>query len=180
VKKVALVIPLSVMLVACGNAAPTPDISAIQTQAARDVIATITALAPTPTLLPTATKVPTPTATETHNPTETSTPIPPSPTPTPIPPTSTPANTPLPTPMPTSTPLPTPTPTETPSPTPLPPTEVPPTSTPGAGWDCNGDLYNCGDFSTCEEVKSYFRACPGDPSRLDGDKDGIPCESLCK
>lgn len=172
-KKVALVIALSVMLVACGNAAPTPDISAIQTQAARDVIATVTALpsgswkeAPTPTLVRTATKVPTPTATETHNPTETSTPIPPSPTPTPIPPTSTPANTPLPTPMPTSTPLLTPTPTDTP--------------TPRTDWDCSGDLYNCDYFTSCDEVMVYWYACPGDSSHLDRDKDGIPCESLCK
>jgi len=173
VKKVALIIPLSVMLMACGGAAPTPDIPAIQTQAAKDVIATITALpsgsckeAPTPTLSPTATKVPTPTVTETHNPTETSTPIPPSPTPTPIPPTFTPTDTPLPTSTPTSTPLPTPTPTSTP--------------TPRTDWNCNGDLHNCGDFTSCDEVWVYWNACPGDPSHLDGDDDGKPCESLCK
>ena len=156
-KKVALIIPLGVMLVACGGAAPTLDIPAIQTQAARDVIATITAQAPSPTLPPTATKIPTPTATETPAPTETPTPIPPSPTPTSIPPTSTATNTPLPTPT--------------------------PTSIPKRGrkkWNCNGDLYNCSDFSSCEEVMDYWNACPGDPSHLDGDKDGIPCESLCK
>ena len=184
-KRVALVIPLSLMLAACGGAAPTPDISAIQTQAAQDVIATITALpsgsckeAPTPTLPPTATKIPTPTATETSTsltvtetptPAETATPTltTPSPTSTPIPPTSTPTNTPLPPPTPTSTPL----------PTPVPPTNTP---TPGTGWDCSGDLYNCSDFDSCEKVMEYFLACPGDPSRLDGDKDGVPCESLCK
>jgi len=166
VKKVALVIPLSVILVACGGATLTPDIPAIQTQAAQDVIATMTAQAPTPTLPPTAMTVPTPTATETPAPTETPTPMPASPTPTPISPTFTPTN----------TPLSTPTLTNTPPPTPVPPTNTP---SPGTGWDCNGDLYNCGDFSSCDKVMSYFLACPGDPSRLDGDKDGTPCESLC-
>ena len=199
-KKVALVIPLSAMLMACGGVAPTPDIPAIQTQAARDVIATITALpsgsckeAPSPwpkspaprragpgyqdgpTLPPTATKIPTPTATETPIPTETPTPMPPSPTPTPIPPTSTPTNTPPPTPTPTSTPLPTP--TNTPPPTPVPPTNTP---TPRTDWDCSGDLYNCDSFTSCDEVWVYWYTCPGDPSRLDRDKDGVACEGLCK
>jgi len=99
----------------------------------------------------------------------TATPIPSTPTPTPVPPTPT-----LP-PSPTDTPLP-------PTPTLIPPTptSIPPTPTPGTKWDCSGDLYNCPDFSSCEEVMDYFRACPGDPSRLDKDKDGVPCESLCQ
>jgi len=50
----------------------------------------------------------------------------------------------------------------------------------GATWNCVGNIYNCGDFSSCEEVMSYWEACPGDPSRLDGDHDGRPCESLCR
>jgi micrococcal nuclease len=54
-----------------------------------------------------------------------------------------------------------------------------PESTEGPSWSCVGNLYNCGDFSSCEEVMSYWQACPGDPSRLDGDHDGRPCESLC-
>lgn len=49
----------------------------------------------------------------------------------------------------------------------------------GTSWDCVGNIYNCGDFSSCDEVMSYWEACPGDPSRLDGDHDGRPCESLC-
>jgi len=156
-QKEIILIPLSVMLVACGSATPTPDIPAIQTQAAQDVITTITAQAPSPTLPPTATTIPTPTVTETPAPTET-------PTPTPIPPSPTATNTPLSTPTSTSTPLPTPT----------------NTPTPRTGWNCSGDLYNCSYFTSCDEVMSYFLACPGDPSRLDGDHDGIPCESLCK
>jgi len=43
-------------------------------------------------------------------------------------------------------------------------------------WNCAGNLYDCSDFSSREEVMSYFYACPGDPSRMDGDGDGIPCE----
>jgi hypothetical protein len=45
-------------------------------------------------------------------------------------------------------------------------------------WNCIGNRYNCGHFKTCEELMSYWNACPGDPSRLDGDNDGIPCESM--
>jgi len=55
-----------------------------------------------------------------------------------------------------------------------------PTPTPGATWNCVGNIYNCSDFSSCAEVMSYWNACPGDPSRLDGDNDGIPCEVLCQ
>jgi micrococcal nuclease len=55
-----------------------------------------------------------------------------------------------------------------------------PTPTSGTGWTCVGNIYNCGDFSSCAEVMSYWNACPGDPSRLDGDHDGRPCESLCQ
>lgn len=55
----------------------------------------------------------------------------------------------------------------------------PPTAPSGATWSCIGNIYNCGDFATCDEVMSYWNACPGDPSRLDGDHDGRPCESLC-
>lgn len=54
-----------------------------------------------------------------------------------------------------------------------------PTPTSGATWNCIGNIYNCSDFSSCAEVMSYWNACPGDPSRLDGDHDGVPCESLC-
>ncbi|MCJ7619220.1 MAG: thermonuclease family protein [Anaerolineae bacterium] len=57
---------------------------------------------------------------------------------------------------------------------------VAPAPTPGPGWDCVGNIYDCGDFSSCDEVMSYWQACPGDPSRLDGDHDGRPCESLCR
>jgi hypothetical protein len=64
--------------------------------------------------------------------------------------------------------------------TPLPPTPIVPsvpTATPE--WNCIGNRYNCGHFKTCEELMSYWNACPGDPSQLDGKRDGKPCESLC-
>lgn len=44
---------------------------------------------------------------------------------------------------------------------------------------CGSDTYNCGDFSTCSEVMEVFNACSYDVNQLDGDDDGIPCESLC-
>lgn len=38
---------------------------------------------------------------------------------------------------------------------------------------------DCGDFSTWEEAQAFYEAAgPGDPHRLDGDKDGIVCEGL--
>jgi micrococcal nuclease len=55
-----------------------------------------------------------------------------------------------------------------------------PTPTLGSAWNCSGNLYNCGDFSSCAQVMSYWNACPGDPSLLDGDHDGVPCEALCR
>ncbi len=54
-----------------------------------------------------------------------------------------------------------------------------PSPTSSVTVDCSRDQYNCGDFSTCDKVMEVFNACPGDPNRLDGDDDGIPCESLC-
>lgn len=35
----------------------------------------------------------------------------------------------------------------------------------------------CKDFSTCEQAKKAFKA---GNTKLDGDKDGIPCEMLCE
>ena len=38
---------------------------------------------------------------------------------------------------------------------------------------------DCGDFTSCAEAQAiYERAGPGDPHRLDGDRDGIACEGL--
>ncbi len=39
---------------------------------------------------------------------------------------------------------------------------------------CGGKTY-CSEMSSCEEAKYYQRNCPG--TKMDGDGDGIPCES---
>ncbi len=46
---------------------------------------------------------------------------------------------------------------------------------------CSTNVYNCGDFSSQEEAQEVFETCGGtdnDVHWLDGDKDGIACESL--
>ncbi|MYL35551.1 thermonuclease family protein [Pontibacillus yanchengensis] len=48
-------------------------------------------------------------------------------------------------------------------------------------YDPSGDDRNCGDFDTQEEAQSFFEAAGGpdsDPHRLDGDGNGVACESL--
>jgi len=48
--------------------------------------------------------------------------------------------------------------------------------------DCSGDIYNCSHFSTHAEAQACYEYCKslgrGDIHRLDGDNDGIACESL--
>jgi len=82
-----------------------------------------------------------------------------------------------------STPTPTPTPvvwhpTPRPWPTVLPRPTVRPRPTVS---QCPGDIYNCSDFSSQAEAQRwfdrYYDNC-GDVARLDGDNDGIACESL--
>jgi hypothetical protein len=46
-------------------------------------------------------------------------------------------------------------------------------------WD-PGNAYNCSNFNSCQELLPYWVRCwRGDPSRLDRDRDGVPCESIC-
>jgi hypothetical protein len=75
---------------------------------------------------------------------------------------------PAPPPAPEPTPEPTPAPEPTPEPAPEPPpaVELPP-----------GDL-DCADFATQAEAQATLDADPSDPYGLDGEGDGIPCESL--
>lgn len=40
------------------------------------------------------------------------------------------------------------------------------------------DVYNCGDFEYQDDTQAVLDEDPSDPNRLDGDKDGIACESL--
>lgn len=43
----------------------------------------------------------------------------------------------------------------------------------------SGPDKDCGDFMTWREAQAFFEtAGPGDPHRLDGDRDGIACEAL--
>jgi hypothetical protein len=74
----------------------------------------------------------------------------------------------------TNTPTLTSTPTNTPSATPTPE----PSST--IEWACGVDNFNCSDFEgKCEQLEHYWNICSNDPSRLDRDNDGIPCEVQC-
>jgi hypothetical protein len=47
---------------------------------------------------------------------------------------------------------------------------------------CQEPTYNCDDFTTQKEAQDVFDHCKysddNDPHRLDGDKDGVACESL--
>lgn len=41
-----------------------------------------------------------------------------------------------------------------------------------------GDRYNCSAFASQADAQAVLRADPRDPNRLDGDRDGIACESI--
>ena len=81
--------------------------------------------------------------------------------------------------VPTSTPVPTF--TSTPMPTSTPTVAPTPTSAIQL-WDCSANVYNCSDFSTHDEAQQVFDYCfeqvGFDVHQLDGDDDGIACESL--
>lgn len=67
--------------------------------------------------------------------------------------------------------------------TPAPVLDATPGMTPTAGlaYDPNGPDRDCGDFRTHDEAQAFFIAAGGpgrDPHRLDGDDDGVACESL--
>jgi hypothetical protein len=49
----------------------------------------------------------------------------------------------------------------------------------GGGGGTPGDIYDCSDFplSNGTTAQDYLRRYPSDPSRLDGDNDGIACEN---
>lgn len=51
------------------------------------------------------------------------------------------------------------------------------TSPQAGGFTCSGKT-KCGEMVSCEEAYFYLNTCG--VSRLDGDKDGVPCESLCR
>jgi len=41
-------------------------------------------------------------------------------------------------------------------------------------FSCDGKVY-CSEMSSCDEAKFYLRNCLG--VKIDGDGDGVPCES---
>ncbi len=49
--------------------------------------------------------------------------------------------------------------------------------TPAESFTCGSKTY-CRDMISCEEAMFYLQQCG--LNRLDGDGDGIPCESLCR
>lgn len=62
------------------------------------------------------------------------------------------------------------------APPPPPPTAARPTQQPSRYLP--GNAYNCSDFGSYAQAKAYLDAVPGDPSKLDADHDGKPCETL--
>jgi hypothetical protein len=86
-----------------------------------------------------------------------------------------------PTPSPTLTTTP-PTATLTATSTPTPAATATPSSTPsslvGACGSCALTDCNCSDFATQAQAQACLNADPSDPFNLDGDSDGVACESL--
>jgi len=48
----------------------------------------------------------------------------------------------------------------------------------GAGFSCTGKKTKCAQMTTCDEAYFYLNTCGR--KTLDGDKDGVSCENLCK
>lgn len=127
-----------------------------------------------PPLLTVATNTPLPTATATSTRTQTPTPT--------VTPTGTQTGTPTTTGTATSTPTITPTATQTPTTTPTATPTLTPTSTTSPSFVCASDFYNCSDFGTQAAAQQVYNYCAalgfGDIHRLDGDNNGLACESL--
>ena len=61
------------------------------------------------------------------------------------------------------------------APAPTAPTAAPTAS--GGGFTCSGKR-RCGEMTSCEEAKFYLTQCG--VGSLDGNRDGVPCETLCR
>lgn len=48
----------------------------------------------------------------------------------------------------------------------------------GVSDECSQDKYNCDDFETHSEAQNILESCDTDIHYLDGDRDGVACESL--
>ena len=65
----------------------------------------------------------------------------------------------------------------TPAPAPASPAASAPATPASGGFACAGKR-RCGEMTSCEEAKFYLTQCG--VRSLDGDKDGVPCETLCR
>ncbi|MEI2781198.1 MAG: excalibur calcium-binding domain-containing protein [Candidatus Competibacter sp.] len=52
-----------------------------------------------------------------------------------------------------------------------------PTAATSGGFTCAGERY-CREMASCDEAKFYLSRCG--VGSLDGNKDGVPCEKLCR
>ncbi|MFC6965103.1 hypothetical protein ACFQL7_28240 [Halocatena marina] len=151
-----LLVPILVFATGGGSetTSPTNNTTASMTPTVTDTVVTTSPITSTPdqtTSIPTPDQT-TPTPTPTATPTATSTP----------------------------TPTPTQTTTETPKPTTTTTTETPPDDSvelPPPSGDAS-DPYDCSDFDTHAQAQAVLENTPGDPSDLDGDENGVACESL--
>lgn len=67
------------------------------------------------------------------------------------------------------------------APPPVEPEEAEPDATSSLAYDPNGPDRDCGDFATQAEAQAFYESAGGpvsDPHRLDGEGDGVACESL--
>jgi endonuclease YncB( thermonuclease family) len=64
----------------------------------------------------------------------------------------------------------------TPAAAPASPAVSAPKATTSGGFSCSGKRY-CREMTNCEEARFYLTKCG--VSSLDGNKDGVPCETLC-
>lgn len=62
---------------------------------------------------------------------------------------------------------------------PVPPTTTPiPVPEPTSDFSCSVPKTVCAQMLSCSEARFYLTSCG--VNRLDGDRDGMPCESICK
>lgn len=68
-------------------------------------------------------------------------------------------------------------PTSASAPAPASPAASAPTAAASGGFTCAGKRY-CREMTSCEEAKFYLTSCG--VATLDGNRDGVPCETLCR